>query len=229
MVAQFLASLEPSISPARLQRYQSATGDPLDTVVNYHWNMALCEALYCSLSAVEIALRNGLHTTLATHFSTPAWYDEPGALEPFQITQVAQAKDKIRGYRKPVTPDRVVSQLEFGFWVTILSRPYDARIWAQQPTTLRSAFLRLARRFRQRQPIHQHYNEIRKLRNRAFHHEPHFDDIDLMVRYGNIKKGLHWLNPDMVDCFEFFDLFPDIHRNGRAQVEATVKNHLGIP
>jgi hypothetical protein len=50
-----------------------------------------------------------------------------------------------------------------------------------------------------------------------------------MVRYGNVKRGLHWLNPGMVDCIELVDRFPDVYRTGRAQVEATVKNQLGIP
>lgn len=35
MVVQFLAEVEPNISPARLLRYQSASGDPLDTAVNF--------------------------------------------------------------------------------------------------------------------------------------------------------------------------------------------------
>ena len=56
MVAQFIRGIEPSISSARLQRYQSATGDHLETAVNSLWNMALAESLYCALNAVEVAL-----------------------------------------------------------------------------------------------------------------------------------------------------------------------------
>ncbi len=68
MVAQFLRELEPSLSGTRLHRYLDAAGDPLQTAVNYFWNMALAESLYCSLNAVELALRNGMHSSLTQHF-----------------------------------------------------------------------------------------------------------------------------------------------------------------
>lgn len=85
MVAQFLVSLQPSISTARLRRYRSPTGDDLETAVNYLWNIQLAESLYCSLGAVEVALRNALHETLTQRFGTPAWYNQKGLLEDNQI------------------------------------------------------------------------------------------------------------------------------------------------
>jgi hypothetical protein len=94
LVVQFLASLEPSLSPARLQRYQSAAGDPLETAVNYLWNMALCESLYYSVNMVEIALRNGLHRSLTQHFGIPHWYDGHGILEPDQKRDVTKVKNR---------------------------------------------------------------------------------------------------------------------------------------
>jgi hypothetical protein len=222
--------LLPSISPSRLQRYQSAAGDPLETIVNYLWNMALAESLYCSLSAVEVALRNALHDTLTRHFGTPTWYDRQGLLERRQVDEVSAAKQRIRGYGKAVTPDRVVSELTFGFWVTILSRPYDARLWqGQNAAPLKHAFPRVPRRQRQRRIIHQHYNAIRESRNRVFHHEPLFDDRLLRQRHGQVYRGIRWLNPTMADCFELFDRFDDVVRNGRAQIEGKIKAHLGIP
>jgi hypothetical protein len=213
-----------------LQRYQSATGDHLETAVNYLWNIALAESLFCALNAVEVALRNGLHNTLTQHFGVPGWYDRQGLLEPNQARDVAKIKARIAGRGDPVTPDRVVSELTFGFWVTILSRNYDARLWsAQHAAPLKNAFLRIPRSKRQRQPIHQQYNDIRELRNRVFHHEPLFDDPILRQRHGEIKRGLHWLNPDMVECLELYDRFPDVYRDGRAQVAARLTAHLGIP
>ena len=68
MVARFLSELSPSISIARPQRYSSTAGDPMETAVNYMWNISLAESLYYSLNLVEISPRNGLNTTLAHHF-----------------------------------------------------------------------------------------------------------------------------------------------------------------
>lgn len=114
MVAQFLSEIEPSISPARPLRYRSATGPPLDTVVNYLWNIELCEVFYHSLNAVEISLRNGLHGSLTQHVGIPQWYDRRGMLEPAQSNEIISVKSRIRDRGNPVTPDRVVSELTFG-------------------------------------------------------------------------------------------------------------------
>src|SRR5688572_22317888 len=101
MVAQFLVELEPTISVARLRRYQSPTGDPLETAVNYLWNIALAESLYCSLNAIEVALRNALHNSLTRHFGTPTWYDRRGLLEPKQVDDIGRAKARITSYGDP--------------------------------------------------------------------------------------------------------------------------------
>jgi len=183
MVSQFLAELQPSLSAPRLQRYADPSGDPLQVALGYLWNVALAESLYCSLNAVELALRNGPHSSLTQHFGRPDWYDGHGILDGGQRGQVEKAKKTIAAYGDTVTPDRVVSQVTFGFWVTILSRNYDARLWsANNAAPLKNAFLRLPKNQRQRHMLHTRYNHIRELRNRVMHHEPLFDDGLLMVR-----------------------------------------------
>lgn len=229
MVSQFLADLESTLSVARLRRYQSATGDDLETAVNYLWNVALAESLYCSLNVVEIALRNTIHNSLTAHFGIPTWYERHGLLEPYQAQEVASIKRRIVTYGNPVTPDRVISELNFGFWVTILSRTYDARFWqASRQATLRQAFPRVPRSDRQRVTIHAHYNAIRELRNRVFHHEPLFHDPLLHQRHSDVYRAIHWVNPRMVDHTKPFDRFPDVYHQGRVKVEDNLKVHLGI-
>jgi hypothetical protein len=228
MVSQLLSNLEHSVSPARLQRYRSPSGHDLETVVNYLWNVALAESLYCSLGAVEIALRNALHRTLTHHFGVPTWYDRRGLLEQRQINEINAVKTRIESHGDPVTPDRIVSELTFGFWVVILSRNYAARLWqGHNAAPLKNAFLRIPRNSRQRQTIHQQYNAIRELRNRVFHHEPIYDDQFLLQRYGETKRGLHWLNPRMVYILEWYDRFREVHAQGRAKIEAKLKSELG--
>jgi hypothetical protein len=230
VVIQFVAGIEQSISSARLQRYQSNPFDSLETVINYFWNIALAESLYCSLNMVEIALRNGLHNALAHQFGTPTWYDRAGLLEWRQAVEVRKTKARIAARGDLVTSDRVVSELTFGFWVTILSRPYDSRLWSSwKASPLKTAFVRIPRSLRQRQHIHQHYNAIRELRNRVFHHEPIFDDQLLDQRHDGVKRGLYWLNPEMVNCLEYYDRFPDVLRSGRTSIEGTLKLKLNIP
>ncbi len=230
MVSKFLTDLQPTISAARFQRYQSSIGDDVETIVNYMWNMALAEALYCSLNAVEIALRNGLHDTLTAHFGIPNWYDQKGLLDQKQVDNVNSVKGRIVRDGESVTPDRVVSELTFGFWVTILSRNYNARLWqGQNAAPLRRAFPRIPKRQRQRQSIHQHYNAIRELRNRVFHHEPLFDDQILLRRHGEISQGIGWINPTLLAWIQDVDRFAHIYVYGRGEVENRLKEHLGIP
>ncbi len=227
---RLVRELEMCLSKPRITRYRpsSATTDPnFDTLVNYFWNIALADALYCSLNAVEIVLRNSIHLALSDRLGTPEWYDTLRMLEPYQQAELENAKRKIAASGSPVTPDRVVAGLTLGFWVTILSSPYDSRFWqAKNARTLRTAFPNVRSVDRQRSRIHRRYNEIRVLRNRVSHHEPLFDDPRLGRRHRDVMWAIHWINPTMRTIVERLDRFPTVYRSGRSLVEADLRLHL---
>lgn len=229
MVSRLITQIEPAISSVRLQRYRSTGASDLETLTNYLWNIALGESLYCCLDSVEVSLRNSLHESLTQHFGTPTWYDLHGLLESEQVKQVTRAKRSIVSYGDQITPGRVVSELTFGFWVTLLSRTYDARLWrANNASSLKIAFPRVPRHWRQRWQIHSRYNEIRLLRNRVFHFEPLFDDPTVPDHHGHVYDGIRWLNPALADTVRLFDRFPHVYTSGWEEVETKLKDHLRL-
>jgi hypothetical protein len=111
MVAAYVAAIERGLSPNRLAPYRPPGGDDLAMVTTYFWNVALCQALYPSLGALEVTMRNGIHDALTAHFGTATWYDRPNLLLPREQAQVVEAKVKIQRAKKPLLPDRVVAAL----------------------------------------------------------------------------------------------------------------------
>jgi hypothetical protein len=92
-----LAGLEPSLSVERIARYrptQSVDDADLETLVNNMWNMALADSLHCCLGAVEVALRNTIHSTLSDHFGTPTWYDQTSILDDAQAEETSEPRRK---------------------------------------------------------------------------------------------------------------------------------------
>lgn len=229
MVDQFVTELRQAVSAPRLARYRKEGTSDLEMVTSYYWNMALADALLCPLGTVEIMLRNTIHDTLSAHFGRPDWYDGRGLLEEKQEGQVLEAKKHIDSRNKPVTPERVVSNLTFGFWVTLLSRTYNDRLWRpDKSANLRAAFPHTPKDKRQRGDIQNTYYRVLQLRNLAFHHEPILDRRTLLDDHRRAYDGIEWIDPSMVAKTRLFDRFPDTYQNGRATVEAKVKAHLGI-
>ena len=93
-----------------------------------------------------------------------------------------KAKSKLIFYRRPLTPGRVISELSFGFWTALCSRPYSQSLWIPYlhrafPTRDWDTGLLFAR-----------LEAIRKLRNRVAHHEPILNrnlDQDYTRHYGD--------------------------------------------
>lgn len=88
-------------------------------------------------------------------------------------------------------PGRVVAELSFGFWWSLLAEEYNRTLW--QPC-LQHAFTQV-----RRQRLHTVVDELRQLRNRIAHHEPvhgrdlHRDYAQLLDTAGRISPRLHWL------------------------------------
>lgn len=229
MSQQLVRTLEPWISRERIEAYRPLGGDDMAMIVTYLHNTALCESLYTSLSFLEITLRNSLHANLSALHGSASWYSLPGLLEKYDDRAVKKAIRRIQGEGKHATPGRVVSELNFGFWVALLSTPYEARFWRPQKAHyLKSAFPHIPKRQRQRPVIYKRYNDVRGLRNRVFHHETIWNRATLQRDYGYIYEALEWISPDMATICRVVDRFPEVSDNGPQAIELALTHRLQL-
>ena len=229
MATEFLRRIEPWISHERMEAYRPQGEDDLAMIVTYLHNTTLCEALYTSLSFLEVTLRNSLHTNLSALHGSSSWYSLPAVLEKYDEREVHRVIRRIQGEGKQATSDRVVSELNFGFWVALLSTPYDARFWRPRKARyLKTAFPNIPRSQRQRPVIYKRYNELRVLRNRVFHYETIWNRATLLRDYARIYEAMEWISPDMAATCRLIDRFPDVFTNGHDAIESRLRDHLEI-
>lgn len=227
---QYIRDLELPISIIRLESYRPiSTSTDLEMVVNYLWNVALSEALFPALQGLEIALRNSISAGLSDRYGTDSWYDLPGILEPTQVAAVSRAKHAIVASNKSVTSGRVIAELNFWFWTSLLSQPYHHRFWTPQKYALIDrVFPHVSRSSRNRRKLHRRCNGIRALRNRVFHFEPIWNYPTLKQEYADILEALDWISPTLHATVLLTDRFADTYSTGQARIEALVRGHLGL-
>jgi hypothetical protein len=212
------------ISAERLETYRLPNDSDLSMVTNYLYNVSLCEALYTSLHFLEISLRNTLHTQISRFYGSPAWYLLPNTLESSQLRDVQKVTARIQGRGKPVTPGRVISELNFGFWVSLLSGGYETRLWRpNRAIVLKAAFPNIPKSLRQRTTIYKQCNELREFRNRVFHHEPIWNRLNLSDDFASIYEVIHWISPNMVALSRTLDRFPEVISQGRSAIQVELR------
>lgn len=182
-----LPSIRRVLSDPRLDAYRSQTSqDELDLLAGYAWNMDLGSALYMPLQILEVALRNSLHSALTQHHGgNERWYQLRYAFQEQEtwdkVQKTTRRVAKVTNLSSPDAPGRVVAQLDFGFWTTLLTSQYGKptavrRNW----TPLWPSLIPIAFPFfpnptnsrRDRSAIAERFDNIRQLRNRVSHHEP---------------------------------------------------------
>ncbi len=234
-----LAALRHALSEERLAAYGVAgDGDTLDPVARYAWNLALSSALMPPLHVVEVTLRNNLfkasrkvvdESTLR-FAEVGCWLDaEPTLLYEAEADAVRVAKDLVRRSRKPVTPGRLVSNLSFGFWVSLCRSPYEhgrARGPGLWPDAMKYAFPFLPKDHHKRSAILTRLDEIREFRNRVFHHEPIWNR-DVERSHRRLVEVVGWMNRGMADALRATSTAEEVYAAGpggyRELVERLVK------
>ena len=224
----YVANIERAISKARLgaYRYPSDTSD-LDAIARYLWNAALSETLYPSLQALEVTLRNSLHETISDQFTDTMWFaHRPPILHSMELDKVDAAKRELRSERKPLEPGRLVAELNFGFWTSLLDVRYERVLW---PGLLKQAFPTMPRHIRTRHMLSKRLNSVRKLRNRVFHHESIYNASSpgLQTRHDQILEMIGWISPEMRDTVSLIERFPDVYAQGIAFYRHMLERHLG--
>lgn len=189
------SSLIRSISYARLSSYRHAFNCTDEEALHYYyWNQILSSELYILTHNIEICLRNQIHNELSKEVSFVKngntldnfnWFDFfefliPDANAPSgkKLNQTGEAFKKIRRdlTRKnvPITPQNIVSNLEFGKWAYILrTRSYKDGKPIDWNKCLAKIFPNLnTSKKKNREAMNARLEEIRLLRNRIAHLEP---------------------------------------------------------
>ena len=115
---------EKVFSTKRMERYFSLyPGNEDRAILHYRCNLQLAEALYPSLSVLEVTLRNALCRELETMTRRADWYatfpSTPGLSKLNRY--ITQANKQIAGRHEPITPSKVTAELTLGFWVSLLN------------------------------------------------------------------------------------------------------------
>jgi hypothetical protein len=204
-------------------------------VVHYFYNLELAEALYPSLQAFEIAFRNSIHLALSQYFQTPFWFDTPGLYPPpkppkrlpWQDEALQAARKKLTEEGKPHDPDRIVAEMHFGYWHSLLNRPFQNKIWSPNSwQNLREVFPLAPRRPFDRQIAWDRIDRIRIIRNRVMHYEPIWHRARLTDDHSAILEALRWISPDMHDTIAMCDRFLLVHGGGRSDMEARIRAEI---
>lgn len=215
------AALKRALSDARLEAYQLYPDEPLkDVLGRYRWNDALCMSLYPILGLLEVTLRNNLHVAITGLYGTAAWYDlEPAVLTGREMDSVTRAKDQLRSQGKPEESNRIVAELNFGFWTSLMSSVYERRFW---PKILVQAFPLMRNRERTRSNIADRLKVLRLLRNRVSHHEPICRMTNLVQIHDELLATISWLAPTLHQLLPIGESFRDVYARGAAAYEIPI-------
>lgn len=191
-------------SPPRLAPYLAAAQlDGTHAVDRYLWNLQVSEAFYPALSCLEISLRNALDTQLRVRYGRPDWW-EAAPLDKLDEDMLRRVEDSARKRKgASLCADDVVAGLSFGFWVALLSRSYDRRLWVP---ALHKAFPHY---HGDRRTLHDNLDAMRRLRNRIVHHEPIYQR-HLEADHAKVYRLLGYISPDAVTWLQQFDRVPAV-------------------
>ncbi len=193
-------TIEKLISTERLEPYiKKHNGDFDKAVTHYKINIEISESFYPLLSVLEIALRNKFDYQLKRLFEDVNWFENPKFIKivsRFQVDRVTEAMANILREKKMITSGKIISELSFGFWTSLLDSKFEKTLWKN----LRLAFPNCPKNIRKRKTMSSKLNGIRKLRNRIFHHESVTWSLSALTTYKNeIIEGIDWLDKDLLN------------------------------
>jgi hypothetical protein len=213
-------AIEKIISKERLEPYLKRHYNDFEKAVShYKANIEISESFYPMLSILEIALRNNFDFQLKRKFENDNWFENPEFIKivsRFQIDRVSEARNNILREKKSITTGKIISELSFGFWTSLLDSKFEKTLWKN----IRLAFPNCPKNIRKRKTMSSKFNGVRKLRNRIFHHESVTWNIDALTNYKNeIIEGINWLDKDLFEWSKELFRFEEVIRKRRKIIQ----------
>jgi hypothetical protein len=117
-------AIEQIFSKERLEPYvKHHSGDFERAIDHYKTNIKISEAFYPLLSILEIGLKNNIHSQLEKKFRDKNWFENLEFIKivtRFQIDKITDARNTILREKKEISTGKIISELSFGFWTSLL-------------------------------------------------------------------------------------------------------------
>lgn len=187
----FQQELIDTITPVRLKAY----GDDSNNILleKYIYNLKVSESLYPALSLLEVTLRNKICYAIEALICKDWLINElnqQNLLLDKEYKKLVETADKIEKDGKKVTNDRLISELTFGFWIHLCSKPYKPKLWDKKGFT-ELVFPNYQKGcIRNISLIQKDLLDILRLRNRISHHEIILNGSRTPEQYNKLTKGV---------------------------------------
>lgn len=220
-------------SAERTKKYKNATcGNQYFTQMLYFYNHRVARSFQPLVSNVEVILRNKLNAAIAKTYSDDKWllhriygYAPTGRApftgrqpirNPYLCDCLRKADSKLTRKGRSITQDRLISELDFGFWTALYNDSLPNEICA----AVMSIFGPLPPGTN-RQRMKGDLNKIRQFRNRICHNNTLFFDgsnvdvLGLKKNYQCIYNLTRYLSPEVSSAF---------HSNGLDKAREVIEN-----
>ncbi|MBD5408260.1 MAG: hypothetical protein HDR54_02520 [Treponema sp.] len=223
MEKKFYENFSSEITQERLSVYRADGCDDETALARYLYNIKLCKSLYSSLNMFEIALRNSVDKALQNFTSTSDWFEKLRLVR--ECTKsIESAKEKIQKRKKPITHNRVISELTLGFWTSLFSKRYAQEKF--QPYIIKQCFRNVPKAERSATSLWNNFEKIRHLRNRVFHYERLIHWRDLKERHEKLLEFTELLAPNSYKILLKTDEFSIIYSAGITSTLQSVKDNF---
>lgn len=190
-----LEHVSQALSTERLAPYLAAVqhADLQSAFALYQWNIEISGAFHEGISVAEVCLRNTLHNqlTVLTNGMSGSWFDHSHTfLTTDAQLDISVAMTRVTRKGGHISPGRLVSELNFGFWRYLIAKRYETTLWTP---ALRNGFPQLESQ--QRRMVFETVSELNVLRNRIAHHEPIFKR-NLREDFMRVFRLINWISPE---------------------------------
>lgn len=188
------ALIKDAVSLERFASHRKNASESDELVFQrYQWNAVICEHFYGPLRILEVVLRNSFDHAIAIKVKDRNWLTKvPALLRHREQQAIRDAHQFLTDRQRPITQGRVVQEMSFGFWTSLLNSRYETLFHA----TCALVFPGMPRPQRTRGNASSRFESIRNLRNRIFHFRRIWNRADLCRDYTDILEAIDWVNPD---------------------------------
>lgn len=207
LTAARIAAITSALSAPRMSRFVMACGNDRSRALElYRWNAQVSAAFMVPLHICEVVLRNAIVGPIEEVYG-PRWYAPGGAFErslPRPTLGYSPYRDLHISRQGQPTAGKVIPELKFMFWVSMLTARHDARLWTPFIAKYFPFLIVTAAPRDRRRMLHHRLDEIRTLRNRIAHHEPIFDR-SLAHDYSKITDVISWASSETANWLGSFE------------------------